>query len=76
MVIAVGLAFYSLHKLVLLITRVISALLNRGLDFTCKALTINRENPSEELSVSFTKAYEQTLKKFHSFVVRPLFSVS
>lgn len=37
---------------------------------------MNTQNPTEELSVSFTKAYEQTLKKFHSFVVKPLFGVS
>jgi hypothetical protein len=33
-------------------------------------------DPKEELNVSFTKSYEVTLKKFHSFVIRPVFTVS
>lgn len=32
-------------------------------------------NPSEELSVSFTKAYEGTLKQYHSMFVKPVFLV-
>ncbi|KAI8577951.1 hypothetical protein K450DRAFT_249189 [Umbelopsis ramanniana AG] len=50
--------------------------LNRGLDFTAKALRRSVDDPSEELNVSFTKSYEVTLKKFHSFVVRPVFSLA
>ncbi|KAI8149139.1 glycolipid transfer protein domain-containing protein [Fennellomyces sp. T-0311] len=34
------------------------------------------ENAEEELAVSFTKAYEATLKKYHSFVVRPVFALA
>lgn len=46
-----------------------------GLDFTAQALRRNLDNPSEELTVSFTQAYEATLKKYHSIVVRPVFGV-
>ncbi|ORX90638.1 glycolipid transfer protein [Basidiobolus meristosporus CBS 931.73] len=48
----------------------------RGLDFTSKALRRNLENPEEELSKSFTEAYGLTLKQYHSFVVRPIFSLA
>ncbi|TFK44291.1 glycolipid transfer protein [Crucibulum laeve] len=48
----------------------------RGLSFTCKALQNSQANKSEELSVAFNKSYEVTLKKFHSFLVRPIFSVA
>lgn len=48
----------------------------RGLQFTLAALRRSLDNPNEELSVSFTKAYETTLSKHHSFVVRPVFSVA
>lgn len=48
----------------------------RGLQFTLAALRRSLDNPDEELSVSFTKAYEATLSKHHSFVVRPVFSVA
>ncbi|KAH8551021.1 glycolipid transfer protein domain-containing protein [Umbelopsis sp. PMI_123] len=50
--------------------------LTRGLDFTAKALRRSLDDPSEELNVSFTKSYEVTLKKFHSFVVRPVFALA
>ncbi|KZV83025.1 glycolipid transfer protein [Exidia glandulosa HHB12029] len=48
----------------------------RGLNFTCTALRSSHANPSEELAASFNKSYEGTLKKHHSFVVRPLFTVA
>lgn len=50
-------------------------LLTSGLDFTAKALRRSVES-DEELSVSFTKAYEVTLRPHHSFVVRPIFAVA
>ncbi|KAI8976030.1 glycolipid transfer protein domain-containing protein [Pilobolus umbonatus] len=50
--------------------------LTRGLDFTAQALSRSLEDPSEELTVSFTKSYEATLKKFHSFVIRPVFTLA
>ncbi|ORY94047.1 glycolipid transfer protein domain-containing protein [Syncephalastrum racemosum] len=50
--------------------------LSRGLDFTAQALQRSIENSTEELNESFTKAYENTLRKHHSFVVRPVFSLA
>lgn len=48
---------------------------NSGLDFTAQALRRSIENPAEELNVSFTKAYEATLRKHHGMMVRPVFAV-
>lgn len=48
---------------------------SRGLAFTVAGLKRSLNNPTEELTDSFTKAYGETLKKFHSFVVKPLFAV-
>lgn len=48
----------------------------RGLDFTAQALRRSLTNPSEELSTSFTHAYEGSLKQYHNFVVKGAFSVS
>lgn len=50
-------------------------LIDRGLEFTAQALRRSLENPNEELSISFTNAYEKTLRKYHSIVVRPVFTV-
>ena len=47
----------------------------RGLSFTSIALRRSVTDPAEELSDSFNKAYDVTLKKYHSFVVRPVFGV-
>lgn len=49
--------------------------LKRGLQFTSLALKTN-SSTSEELSVSFTKAYGETLSKHHSFMVRPIFGIA
>lgn len=51
-----------------------SVLCSRGLNFTAIALQTSH-NKGEELSVSFNKSYEVTLKKHHSFVVKPIFAV-
>ncbi|KIK09835.1 hypothetical protein K443DRAFT_671151 [Laccaria amethystina LaAM-08-1] len=48
----------------------------RGLSFTCQALQNAQGNKSEELAAAFTKSYEGTLKKFHNFVVKGIFSVA
>lgn len=50
--------------------------LKRGLDFTAQGLRRNVQDPTEELSKSFNKAYENTLYKYHSFMVRPVFSLA
>jgi hypothetical protein len=47
-----------------------------GLDFTSQALRKNLSNPSEELSASFRDAYGNTLKQYHSFVIKPIFSAA
>ncbi|KAK5116530.1 hypothetical protein LTR85_009155 [Meristemomyces frigidus] len=48
----------------------------RGLDFTSQALRKNLSNPSEELSTSFRNAYGNTLKQYHSFMIKPIFSAA
>lgn len=54
---------------------VIILLHNSGLDFTLKSLELSEANPTEELSVSFTKGYEKTLRNYHGMLVRPVFAV-
>ncbi|WFD31365.1 hypothetical protein MSPP1_002400 [Malassezia sp. CBS 17886] len=41
----------------------------RGLDLTAKALRRSLENPSEELSASFTNAYENSLRQHHGIML-------
>lgn len=48
----------------------------RGLKFTALGLRHNITNKEEELSVSFTKGYESSLRKYHSIMIRPVFAVS
>lgn len=48
----------------------------RGQSFTCKALQNAQANASEELAPAFVKSYDVTLKPFHNFVVKGIFSVS
>ncbi|CCE31470.1 probable het-c2 protein [Claviceps purpurea 20.1] len=48
----------------------------RGLDFTCSALSSNLADTNQELSASFRAAYTHTLKPFHSFIVKPIFTVA
>ena len=48
----------------------------RALDFTAQALRRNLTNSDEELSVSFRDAYGNTLKQFHNFLVKPIFSAA
>ncbi|GAA5830279.1 hypothetical protein JCM3766R1_002853 [Sporobolomyces carnicolor] len=48
----------------------------RGLKFTQTALQRSQANPAEELNTSFQSAYDVTLKQYHSFVVRPVFSLA
>ncbi|KAK1967894.1 glycolipid transfer protein [Colletotrichum sublineola] len=50
--------------------------LNRGLEFTCIALSQNVAKDSEELADSFRAAYSTTLKPHHSFLVKPIFSAA
>ncbi|KAJ1985758.1 hypothetical protein H4R33_003796 [Dimargaris cristalligena] len=50
--------------------------LKRGLEFTAKALRRNIDDAAEELSVSFTAAYGETLRQFHGMLVRPIFAMA
>ncbi|EGF80404.1 hypothetical protein BATDEDRAFT_11622, partial [Batrachochytrium dendrobatidis JAM81] len=50
--------------------------LKRGLQFTASGLRRNLNNPTEELSVSFNKAYEGGLSKHHNFMIRNVFSLA
>lgn len=47
-----------------------------GLKFTQVALTRSQANKDEELSTSFSEAYGVTLKKYHSFVIKPIFALA
>jgi len=48
----------------------------RGLSFTATALRRSVTHKSEELNTSFNESYNVTLKKYHSFVVRPVFALA
>lgn len=48
----------------------------RGLDFTCRALIFSLKNPNQELADSFRTSYVETLKPYHSFLVKPIFSAA
>jgi hypothetical protein len=47
----------------------------RGLSFTCKGLQSLQANKSEELAGAFGRSYEGTLKQYHNFVVKGIFTV-
>lgn len=47
----------------------------RGLSFTCKALQYTQADKSKELAEGFITSYGETLKQFHNFVVKGIFSV-
>ncbi|KAJ3060722.1 hypothetical protein HDU98_003341 [Podochytrium sp. JEL0797] len=50
--------------------------LKRTLDLTHQALARNQADPAEELGTSFAKAYDVALAPFHSFLVKPVFSMA
>ncbi|THH06549.1 hypothetical protein EW145_g4009 [Phellinidium pouzarii] len=50
--------------------------LTRGLAFTCKALKATQQDPTLELSTAFQNAYGDTLRPYHSFLVKPIFSAA
>lgn len=52
-----------------------SSILHRGLHFTLIGLQNSWNNKSEELTKSFNDAYGVTLKQYHNFVVKGVFTV-
>lgn len=48
----------------------------RGLEFTCTALDHNQKKASAEMKESFSDAYAKTLKQYHSFLIKPIFSAA
>lgn len=50
--------------------------LSRGLQFTAQAMRETVNNPTKELTVTFTDAYTQTLSKFHGMLVKPIFKLA
>ncbi|WEW59119.1 hypothetical protein PRK78_004588 [Emydomyces testavorans] len=48
----------------------------RGLDFTAQSLRLNLSQPADELSTSFRAAYGNTLKPYHSWAIKPIFSAA
>ncbi|KAH7890169.1 het-c2 protein [Phlebopus sp. FC_14] len=48
----------------------------RGLLFTCKALQTAQLDTKVGLADAFTKGYEGSLKKYHNFVVKGIFSLA
>jgi len=48
----------------------------RGLSFTCRALQNAQANPEEELAAVFAKSYDVTLKPFHNFFIKGIFSLA
>jgi hypothetical protein len=71
-----GLLWLNRYAVLSSILSRLQLLSDRGLSFTSLALRRSATNPEEELSVSFNKAYEGSLKQYHSFIVRPVFAVS
>ena len=54
----------------------LTAFLNSGLSFTCFALRDNHTKTTEELGKSFELAYQETLKKYHGFAAKIMFSTA
>ena len=50
--------------------------LTRGLRFTLEGMKRNITHKDEEVNKSFTKAYTETLAKYHNMFVRPVFKLA
>ncbi|KAI9227496.1 MAG: putative glycolipid transfer protein [Piptocephalis tieghemiana] len=48
----------------------------RGLDFTAQAIRYGVTHPEKELTECFTIAYSNTLKQYHNFLIRGVFSLA
>jgi hypothetical protein len=50
--------------------------LRRGLQFTSLAIRTNLQDPMEEPSASFSKAYGDSLSQYHNMLIRPIFHLA
>lgn len=50
--------------------------LTRGLQFTCQSMIETVQDPSKELTVTFTSAYNKTLSQYHGMMVKPIFRLA
>jgi hypothetical protein len=50
--------------------------LRRGLDFVGTSVALTMANPGKELKDTFGEGYKKTLSQYHSFLVRPIFSMA
>lgn len=50
--------------------------LSRGLQFTAQAMRETVDNPTFELTKSFTDAYSKTLSQFHTIFIKPVFKLA
>lgn len=50
--------------------------LSRGLEFTAQAMRETVNNPSAELTKTFTDAYNKTLSQYHGMLVKPVFKLA
>lgn len=50
--------------------------LSRGLQFTSQAMRETVNNPTTELTKTFTDAYSKTLSKYHGMMIRPIFKLA
>ena len=50
--------------------------LSRGLQFTAQAMRETVDNPSKELTKTFTDAYGKTLAQFHGMLIKPIFKLA
>ncbi|KAK6464907.1 glycolipid transfer protein domain-containing protein [Scheffersomyces coipomensis] len=50
--------------------------LSRGLQFTAQSIRETVDNPSYELTKTFTDAYGKTLSQYHNFLIKPVFKLA
>lgn len=48
----------------------------RGLEFTCQAMVETIQNPTSELTKTFTDSYSKTLSKHHGMLIKPIFKLA
>lgn len=50
--------------------------LSRGLQFTAQAMRETVDNPTKEMTVTFTDAYTKTLSQYHGMLIKPIFKLA